>query len=131
MSPENVERYGRMLVASQRGDLEASLDDAQDGEMGTSGEFPGSEPVYRGRDGMRAFWDLMRAPWSDYHHDITRIQDVGGRYLALLIIRAVGRESGAEVELRWAHVVAEENGFFRLDSYTGWAQALEAVGLSE
>jgi ketosteroid isomerase-like protein len=62
MSPENLERYGRMVQAWQRGDLEAWLDDAQDGEMRTSGKFPGSEPVYRGRDGMRAFWDLLRAP---------------------------------------------------------------------
>jgi hypothetical protein len=68
---------------------------------------------------------------SDYHHDITRIQDVGGRYLARLTIRAVGRESGAEVDWKWAHVVTEENGFFRFDNYTGWEQALEAVGLSE
>jgi ketosteroid isomerase-like protein len=113
MSPENLERYGRMVQAWQRGDLEAWLDDAQDREMRTSGKFPGSEPVYRGRDGMRAFWDLLRAPWRDYHHDITRIQDVGGRYLALLTIRAVGRESGAEVEWKWAHVVTEENGLLR------------------
>ena len=131
MSPENVERYGRMSVAWQQGDLEAWLDDAQDGELRTSGEFPGFEPVYRGRDGMRAFWDLMRAPWRDFHTDIARIQDVGGRYLALLTMRGVGRESGAEVELKWAHVVTEENGFFRFDSYPGWEQALEAVGLSE
>ena len=61
MSPENVERYGRTLVAWERGDLEAWLDDAQDSEMHTSGEFLGFEPVYRGRDGLRAFWDLMRA----------------------------------------------------------------------
>ena len=70
------------------------------GTLHTSGEFPGFEPVYRGRDGLRAFWDLWRAPWSDFHTDIARIQDVGGRYLALLTIRAVGRESGAEVELK-------------------------------
>ena len=60
-----------------------------------------------------------------------RFHDVGGRYLVLLTIRAVGRESSAEVELKWAHVVTEENGFFRFYNYTGWEQALEAVGLSE
>src|SRR6478736_718601 len=44
----------------------------------TGGIFPDFEPVYRGREGMRSFWQQIREPWDtlraqieqvDEHHD--------------------------------------------------------------
>jgi hypothetical protein len=131
MSQEHVERYRRVTDAWNRGDLEAWLEETAD-EVRTTGSLPGIEPVYRGREGMRALWDFIREPWEngDVQISIERIEDLGSTVLALLIYRAKGTGSGVEVMLKVAHVATEEeDGFSHVTTYLDWDEALDAVGL--
>jgi ketosteroid isomerase-like protein len=62
MSHENVEIVRSVYSAWSDGDLDALLAVCDAGvELVTSGAFPDLAPVYRGHDGLRTFWQSMRA----------------------------------------------------------------------
>jgi hypothetical protein len=46
-------------------------------------------------------------------------------------MEARGKESGAEVALRWAHVITYRSGDQRIRSYASWDEGLKAAGLRE
>ena len=129
MSQADVERYLRAFAAFERGDFEAWLRDAPD-EWHTTATFPGVEPVYKARDGMRALWEFMRGPW-EMHSVIERIEDVDGTVLVLLTTPVKGGSSGAEAQFKAGHVATNEDGYVRLRNYLTWEDALAAVGLPE
>ena len=134
MSREIVERYRQSLDAWNRGALDEWLEvNGPDWELVTGGAFPGLAPIYRGRDGALEMWGALRGPWADQglHIEIERIEDLEDRVLALLTMRARGETSGAEVSIKWAHVITFSNGDTRIRSYASWDEALEAVGLRE
>jgi ketosteroid isomerase-like protein len=134
MARENVERYRRSIDAWNRGALYEWLEDiTPEWEHVTAGVFPGTDRIYRGREGALKLWDTMSGPWDNqgFHFEIERIEDLGETVLALSTIRARGQTSGAEVELKWAHVVTYRGGDQRTRNYASWAEALEAVGLVE
>jgi hypothetical protein len=90
------------------------------------------DPVYRGRDGFRKFWDTFHDSWERLNIDIARLEDLDERVLALLSFHAVGRESGVEVHREFANVATFADGLMvELRAYGGWLEALEAVGLRE
>ena len=108
MSQELVDRYLGAIGAWNRGDLEAWLDLAAD-EWHTTGTFPGIEPVYRGREGMRAIWEYLRAPWesaASIQIDVDRVEDLGDT------------------------VLTDDQGVLRLRNYLSWDEALREVGLA-
>jgi len=54
------------------------------------------------------------------------------RYLVLLHPKGTGVGSGVVVETDVAHLIQQRDGkTIRVDTFLGWAEALEAVGLSE
>ena len=133
MSRALVERYLGAIDAWNRGDLEGWLDLAAD-EWHTTGTFPGIEPVYRGREGMMAIWEYLRAPWesaSSVQIDVERVEDLGDTVLGLTTLRASGAEGAAETSMEVAYVLREEEGILRLHNYLSWDEALRAVGLAE
>jgi ketosteroid isomerase-like protein len=81
----------------------------------------------------------VRALFADFteHFDSWRIycediRDLGDRVLALGIVRATGKESGAETELPFTVVARIKDGL--VTDYTDYGdrdQALEAAGLRE
>ena len=132
MSQESEEVYRRSADAWTRGALHDWLSDVTpEWEWRTSGVFPGLQPVYRGRDGARDLWRDMRGPWEEFSVDIERLVDLGDMLLALITFCVRGRD-GIETRRRWAHVVTYRNGMPAVtENYESWADALEAVGLSE
>jgi hypothetical protein len=96
---------------------------------------PSIPAVVRGRDGLRAWvqqWYVE--PWVEQlQMDIERLEELpDGRVLALMTLRAKGRESGVQVDTEYAHILTYEGGLcLRVDGFPAWKQALSAAGLAE
>jgi hypothetical protein len=65
--------------------------------------------------------------------DVHRIEELeDGRVLALLTLRAAGRESGVQVDTEYAHILTFRDGLcLRADGFPSWKQALAAAGVAE
>ena len=101
MSQENVEAVRLVYSAWSDGDLDALLAVCDPGvELLTSGAFPDLVPVYRGHDGIRAFWQSMRVPWESFHLDPERMVEGEDCAVVAVRFRAQGKDSGVATELR-------------------------------
>jgi len=92
----------------------------------------GAEKTYTGRDGIREGLLDWYAPWATYRIEIQEAIDLGEQ--VLLRLADFGRREGSAEEVRGntAHVWNVRDGkIARFDAYTDYAEALEAVGLSE
>lgn len=134
MTPnENVERYREALEAWNRRDLVWILEQAApDFEFHTAQLFPGTEPVYRGREGMVEFWtSFIEEPWALLRIDIEEILPAGeDRVLAILTFTGIERGSGTEVTLKYAHLASfRGEEVTRIDAFADWEDARAAAGL--
>ena len=98
-------------------------------EWHTSGVFPGLEPVYRGHDGVRQWWLAVKEPFDHFNVLVEREHQAGRVVVAEVRFEAVGRESGVEVKLPFAHVFEiEDDLIMRYWSYDSLEAALAAHG---
>ena len=134
MSQENVDRAQRTFEAWNRGDVDALLELAHpeiEWSSAIARQLQGSETVYRGRLGLRQFWDEWHSVW-DLVIEISEYRDLGDTVVALGRMRAHGKASAIDIEQPVAYVGQFEGGLVRkLRAYLDPAEALEAVGLSE
>jgi ketosteroid isomerase-like protein len=132
MPEQNLKLWGRSTEAWNRGDREAWLADITPSwEFHTSGVFPGTRPVYRGREGAAELWETMREPWDHFEVAVDRIEDLGDRLVSLVTFRVQGRD-GLEASRQWAYLVRFEGGLLaRTDNFESWEMALEAAGLRQ
>ena len=128
---DNVERYREALEAWNRRDLVWILEQAApDLEFRTAQLFPGTEPVYRGREGMVEFWTtFIEEPWALFALDCESVEAVDeDRVLALLTFRGTERESGAEVSRAYAHLATFRGGeVARIEAFDDWDEARRAA----
>ena len=133
MSDGNVELVRQSYEAWNRGDLEWQLDRiTPDYEFRTAHMFPDTEDVYRGKEGLRRFWNTFREPWETLLIEVERVEPVGDdQVLALFTFHGRGRD-GLEVTLKIGNLLTLENGLAsRNVSFGDWQEALGAAGLSE
>lgn len=132
MTNELVERYRDALDAWNRRDLVWILEQAApDFEFHTAQIFPGTEPVYQGRDGMVEFWtSFIEEPWALFRLDVDELQPVGDdRVLALITFHGTERSSGEDVTVRYAHLATfRGDEVVRVDAYPDWEEARRAAG---
>ncbi len=133
MSQENVERFRDALQAWDEDDVERYVAaTAPTLTFRTVGPSLPVDPVYQGHDGFRFFWTSFREAWERLTIDVARMEDLGDRVLALLILNAVGHGSGMTVERQIANIATFDNGLIvDLCAYSTWEEALEAAGLEE
>ena len=132
MSQENIDRLRRGYEAFARRDLDAALE-MMDPEIEAhdAPEAPDAT-VHHGREAVRRDWEQMLALFEDFKLDIEEVFDAGEELVVFLRLSGQGRESGAEVDARMAHMwTIREGRAIRLRQYLDRAEALEAVGLSE
>jgi ketosteroid isomerase-like protein len=133
MSQDNVEIVRRALDAWNRGDLEESAEYiSPEWEWHPARLFPGTDAVYRGREGLTRFWNNFREPWEGISIEAGRIEDLGGdRVLCLFTFYGKGKGSGVDVTQRYANIFTFRDGLVIYQvGYGDWESALEAVGLA-
>ena len=135
MSQENVEAFKRVFQAGDRRDVEAvleALDPAVEWRPAMSVLLGGKATVYRGYEGVREYFRERAELLPAWHHDVSEIRDLGDRILAIGLIRARGRESGAEIESPLGYVTDFTSGkATQVRGYLDHGEALKAAGLSE
>lgn len=128
---DNLERYREALDAWNRRDLVWILEQASpELEFHTAQLFPGLEPVYRGREGMVRFWTtFIEEPWALFRLEVESLEDVSDdRVLALICFYGTERETGDEVELRYAHLATFDGELVtRIEAFTDWEEARRAA----
>ena len=132
MSQEDVDRIRRGYEAFGRRDLDAALEMADPAiEAHDPAEMPDAA-IHRGRDAVRRDWEQTLELFDDFTIDVEEVLDAGEEVVVFLHYRGRGKESGAAVELRMAHVLTIQDGMaVRLRQYLDRAEALEVAGMPE
>jgi hypothetical protein len=143
MSQENVEIW-RANIEDQLAELTAGtspeatiskLSEIWDPEV----ELDASEarvldinPVYRGADAVRQFWQEWFSAWETIQFDYELV-DAGERVVLLLDLKMRGRSTGIEMPFgKCAWVGTFRDGLVvQVKLYMSQSEALEAAGLSE
>ncbi len=128
-----MEAVRRGFDAWNRGDVEGWLEPLHpEVEFRTSGLYPGTDPVYRGHDGMRRFWTSFREPWELLQIRVDEARDTGEGVVVILGAFEAEARDGMSVQ-REAAWTFWFNGDLVTQGQThpSWQEALEAVGLSE
>jgi ketosteroid isomerase-like protein len=87
--------------------------------------------AYLGHDGVRNWLADVDESFADVTIDPSEFRDLGDRVLVFGRIRAVGRESGAQLDSPTGWVVTVRNGkLVRADGFLSRAEALQAAGLT-
>jgi ketosteroid isomerase-like protein len=134
MSQENVEIVRCVYEAWNRDDLDAALLLMHpDVELhNPDALFLGTESVYYGHAGVRDWWVAAKEPWEYFKSHIERTLEEGDKVVTVVRFEALGRESGAKVELPFTNVWELRSGLIvKFGAYYSQDDALEAAGLSE
>ena len=136
MSQATIENFQRGTAAYNRGDWTAALATmVPDVEFDLTRAAPDGE-TYRGYEGVKVFWGMLRDVFGDFQIDPEEIIDAGDRLFTRIRLRSTGKASGAATEdllyQVWA-VTAHEGGVkgTRAVFFRERADALEAAGLKE
>jgi ketosteroid isomerase-like protein len=87
--------------------------------------------AYRGHEGMRTVMAAFTENFDDFRFEVHDIRGAQERVVALADMVGRIRNSGAEVSQRLGFVVSNFHGgtFGEVRAFTGWPEALKAVGL--
>jgi ketosteroid isomerase-like protein len=132
MSRQNVEVVRAMLAAYRAGDIQAVID-AADADIEVRPAVVGGPEgtVYRGREGVKAFFNDIDAAWEQFHIEADEFTDLGDTVLVLGRSSLVARD-GMALETPAGWVFGMRNGkIARFDSFLSRDEAAEAAGLRE
>ena len=136
MSQENVEVVRRLFDAVARRDDETVLalydpDVEWDGSRHRWAEVLAGDPVWRGHDGLRAFFQQYYEMWEDFETDLEELIDAGEHVVSIVTQRARGRSSGLDVE--WTDSIGvwtiRDGRVVRVVWFPTREEGLEAAGL--
>jgi uncharacterized protein len=121
----------RSYDAFNRGDLDEAIAAFDPEVEWHSWIVPGpGGATYKGHDGVRELWADARNVFGEFRNVPERIVVAGDRIAIFVCVRGRGKESGAEVEGRIAHVMAfRGTKALKVDSYEDRAEALRVVGV--
>ena len=137
MSQESVQIVRKVYEAGARGDTEAVLScyDPEvefDGSRFAFTRLVGGAGVYRGHEGLRAFFRAYYSAWSEIHDDYEELIDLGEHVVSVVTARGRGRASGVDVEYPGAAVWTVRQGkIVRVVWFPNRDEALEAARVSE
>jgi ketosteroid isomerase-like protein len=120
--------------AFNRGDIAALTElAAPDVEWGATGAFPGVEDVYRGREAIQEWADVIRSEWEQFEVSLAEVLHEGNDVVVVVErARGRGRASGVEAEMCvFATYWLEEGKIKRRAAFIERGGALEAAGLQE
>jgi ketosteroid isomerase-like protein len=133
MSGEKIDIIRSGYAAFSKGDVDALKPTvAENVDWGTSGAFPGLEPVYRGPDALERWMDAVLSAWEWFDVTIDAVLSDQDDFLVIRErLRGRGRESGAEVDMHLVSVYWFEGGrLAKRRVFDSEREALAAVGLA-
>jgi ketosteroid isomerase-like protein len=134
MSSENVELVRRLWGTWNRRDHEAVFahyDADIEWDQSEIVALPDARPMYRGHEGVRAFWRLWLSAWEDVSYEGVEFRDAGDQVVALVQNQHMrGRASGVDLQVSYAQVWTLKDGkVIRMRGYADQGEALRSVGL--
>jgi ketosteroid isomerase-like protein len=131
MSRANVDVARRWVDAYNRRDFDV-LFALSDPEMEVRSAFVAIERVFRGHEGIRAYFGAVSEAFDDFELAPNEFIDAGAAVVVVQHVDWRGKESGAEGRTHNAPVMWLRSGkVFRIETFEARAEALEAVGLTE
>jgi ketosteroid isomerase-like protein len=89
------------------------------------------ENVYRGHAGFREWWEAGKDPWDYFESHIERTLQEDNKVVTVVRFEAVGKTSGAKVELHFANVWELDGGLIvKFTAYHSLEDALKAADLA-
>jgi ketosteroid isomerase-like protein len=136
VSRENVEVVQAVFDAAARGDTTAVMalyDPDVEWDISRTERGAMAGRVAHGREALLAWLREWYGAWETVHDDLKElIEAADGRVVSIMVQRARGRASGAEVEDRLGTVWTIRKGkVVQVVWFRSGEEALEAVGLSE
>jgi ketosteroid isomerase-like protein len=132
MSQENVEIFRRAQEAYNEGDWDAVLATMDPNVVFDSTRAGPDGEVYRGHEGAKRFWRMLRDVFGSLRNEPEEIIDNGDRLFTRIRQRSTGRASGAMTEdVIYQIITLNEGKAIRVVFFRERAEALEAAGLSE
>jgi ketosteroid isomerase-like protein len=133
MSKENVEVVRRAWKAYNEKGIEAVGEYFADDCVSEDVPDLPDRATYRGKAGAQERERHFRETWGDWAWEPEEFIDAGDDVVvAMVVMRAHGRGSGAPVEVPAAFVYELRDGRIVRDrAFTSRSQAIEAAGLSE
>lgn len=103
---EGIDVIRHVYDAWNRGDVESAVEKwvHPEVEWRASGVFPGMEPLYHGRDGVRQFERDLRTPFSSFHITTEDERVEGDAIVTTVRFDAVGAESGVGVQVWFENI---------------------------
>ena len=130
MSQENVELLRGIYDEWSAGNYRAGRE-LMDSSLTTvwAEQFP-TAGTYHGPDGHIAAMKEWLAAWDELRLEAEDFIDAGDSVVVPFNVRARGKESGVEVDRRWAHIWTLRNGrVVRFEVHLDVAEAVRSVGL--
>jgi ketosteroid isomerase-like protein len=134
LSKQNVELHRRALEAFNSRDVEAFV-----AYIDPSAEYHpvlaavSGVTIYHGHEGVRTWFRDFEDVWGkEVHVEPQAYFDLGEQTLLFYVLRARGRQSGAEVTMRFTQVARwRDNLMVYSKVYTQREEALRELGVSE
>jgi ketosteroid isomerase-like protein len=105
MSQENLEIVKRAFEAFDRGDFDGVLALChEDIVIAQPPELPGAPPILHGHAGVLESFELWPEQWDDFRLEVLDMRDFGSHVLVRAQTFGRGKQSGIEVEARFAFV---------------------------
>jgi ketosteroid isomerase-like protein len=94
-----------------------------------SGIFPGMASAYRGREGVRRWWETFHEPWREIRVVPERIVERGEEIAVLVRFEGTGRDGVATTMSFINRIEVREGLLYRLVGQPAGEEALRELGL--
>lgn len=131
MSRENVDALRQGFDAMNSGNIEDILAFVHpDFEAEVPPELSAEPDTYRGREGVRRYFQSFEDVMDEIRFQPERFWDLGDAVVVTVRVTAKGKETGIRVEQQVAQVWTIRDGkAIRVRTYPTQSEALDAVGL--
>jgi ketosteroid isomerase-like protein len=128
--PSPTEIAERGYAAWNDEDLEGMLTICHpEAEYYSSGVFPGMDHVYRGKAGIRRWWETFHEPWREIKVIPERIAERPQGVAVLIRFEGTGRQ-GIETTMHFINTMEFRDGLIhRLDAQPASEEAIRELGL--
>jgi ketosteroid isomerase-like protein len=132
MSQENVEIVRKVYAAWARSDPSRAFDYLDPEVVWEAIEDAPDAGTYRGHSGVKRYMDDWLQDFEHFAFEFDQPVEVDGRLVLEQWGRNRGKGSGLKTEIHYAAIYTFRRGkVFTVKEYNTYAEALEAVGLSE